>query len=371
MAKRKTIFLVGADTGGHVVPIFALAKDFLEKSDYQVVVIGVGSKIEKEFYAKIPEAIYIKIVAGKFGKNFFSNILSVLKMVVGFVQSKFLVLKYQPEFIFLKGNYATIPIASAGRLFGIPVYCHESDAVIGRSNQIISRFAVKIFFSYPMEIYGYKKENGIYSGAILRQEFENAGEKKYDKIIQNQKLSTILVVGGSQGAHSINQAVFEILPALVNKFRIIHQTGRFDFESAKKIEENLSAEIRERYQPKLFIEKIDEVISSADLIISRASSAIFEFAAFQKPLILIPYPHAYNHQMANGKYFEKLGAAVVIADHDLPGKKLIEEINKLFSDQKKLKELAENLQKSAKTDGRKIVFEELMQKSNIKNQNDR
>ena len=359
--RNKNIFLVGADTGGHVAPVYALAKEFLEKTKFRVVIIGVGSSIEKRFYQNLKEAKYCKIIAGKFQfSSVWNNFFSLLKTAVGFIQAIYLVIRFRPKVVFLKGNYATIPVAYVARLLGIPVFAHESDAVIGKSNQLISKFAKKVFLSFPEKVFDNKGKNFEYVGPILRPELEKKTSRNYERFGFDQKLKTVLVVGGSQGAHSINETVFKSLEKLASGYQIIHQTGVFDVEKAKSEKKLLDKKFSHRYYFSPFFEDINQAVAIADVVVSRASSTVFELASFKKAAILIPYPHAsLDHQKANARYFENMKAAVVIDEKNLSPTILYSSISKMLTNDKRRTELENNLSKSLKTDGRKIVFEYL------------
>lgn len=359
--KKKTIFLVGADTGGHVVPTFALAQELEKNSDHQVFVIGVGSEIEKKFYQKLKKAKHLKISAGKaqFGSAV-SKIGAFLKSSAGLAQSKYLILKHRPSVIFLKGNYATLPMAFAARILGRPVVIHESDAVLGRSNKMISGFAKKVFLSYPENIYQRKIINAEYSGPILRPEFSKISaktEKDYQVFSFDQSLPTVLVLGGSLGAKTINKNIFEILEKILPTCQIIHQTGGIDLPAASEAKKILDAKLQGCYFVSDFLDaELFSAFKIADIVISRAGSGVFEIAACGKATILIPYPHAAaDHQSKNAQYFGQKSAAEVIEDKNLSSTVLYSAISKLLSSENRRKSLAKNLQESVKLDGREII----------------
>jgi len=361
MSKRTTIVFVGADTGGHVVPAFALAREFIEKTNFRIIVVGVGTETEKRFYSKIPQAKYKKIVAGKFQFRSISNIGAFLKTGVGFLQSLFLLIGSRPSAIFLKGNYSTVPVAYAARVLGVPVFAHESDAVIGKSNRLIAKFAKKMFLSYPLSTYDYKNSNGVYSGPIIRPEIQSEKTADYQIFGFVSRLKTVLVVGGSQGSHSINEAVFQGLEKLLSNYQVIHQTGENDFKTAKIRKSSLDNEFSNRYFVSAFIDDVDKAIATADLVVSRASSTVFELASLSKAAILIPYPYAsLDHQAANAKFFEENNAAVVIEDKNLSPAILYSAISKILSTDKKKSEMEENIKNSAKLDGRETIYKYLI-----------
>lgn len=355
--KQKTIFLVGADTGGHVVPVFALAKKFLAENSAKVVVIGVGSQIEKTFYSKLKGVDYKIISAGKFSSGkYFQNFFAILKLLYGFIQSKFWILLYRPNAVFLKGGYATLPVAYAARFFRIPIFAHESDAILGKSNRIISKFARKLFVSYPIENYQNNPQSVEYSGLIIRDDF-----LAHPRLSKSSK-KMVLIIGGSLGAHSINKTVFEMVEKLADNYFVIHQTGENDCMEAKKIEEKLLAEGNKNYQPKKFInDELTDILSKSDVVVSRSGSIIGEFAAMKKATILIPYPHAsLNHQEKNAKYLVGKKATVIIEDKNLSPTVLYSSISRILSSEKLKSELGENLFSAVKTDGLELIYKEMM-----------
>jgi len=364
--KKKTIFLLGADTGGHVVPVYALALELEKKSDINVVVIGVGSEIEKKFYSKLLKSRYIKIFAGKSqSRSIWAKFYSYLKLSLGFIQSLFLIVEYRPKIIFLKGNYATIPMAFAGKLLMCPVINHESDAVVGKSNKIIAKFSKKLFVSYPKDVYKENIENMVYSGPILREEFTPLNLPTivdYQSFLFSQNMPIILILGGSLGARTINRCIFETFGKLLPEYQIIHQTGNADLLEAKRLKSLLSPEVQKRYHISSFIDQeLISAIKISDLIISRSGSGIFEFVASKKAVILIPYPYASNdHQTANARFFSKKLAVKIITDNKLHSSVLLAMIENLFADRDKFKELSENSKQSIKIDGRETVVRELI-----------
>ncbi|MFA5158369.1 MAG: UDP-N-acetylglucosamine--N-acetylmuramyl-(pentapeptide) pyrophosphoryl-undecaprenol N-acetylglucosamine transferase [Patescibacteria group bacterium] len=360
--KRKTIFLVGADTGGHVVPVFALAKD-LENHGCRVFVLGVGTQIEKKFYNKLKKTTYLKLLAGKLrpGKVL-QNAYSLLLSALGFFQSLALIIINRPSVVFLKGNYATIPMAYAAKLLLVPIVIHESDAIIGKSNRTISAFAKTVFVSYPVETY--KNQNKlIYSGLIMRDDFDKdlKNPLQYFNLDPNRK--TILILGGSLGAHSINQAVFKTINQLSESYQVIHQTGSEDFVQAKEIKNQLDKDRQKYYMPVDFLEdNLFDALKRSDLVISRSGSMVMELAALNKPVILIPYPYAAaDHQTANAKFFEDKGAAVVIDGKNISPTTFYSEITKTITNPNKLKALAGNMHGSIRLNGRELVVNKLLE----------
>lgn len=365
MSKKNTVFLVGADTGGHVVPVYALALELEKDPNTRVFVLGVGTEIEKKFYPKLQSSIFIKIIAGKsqFG-SIIGSLISYVKLAIGFIQAKYLLIKFRPKVIFLKGNYATLPIAYAARLLRFPIINHESDSIVGRSNKIIANFSESFFVSYPIDFYQESLKNPIYSGPILRDKFldpQNTTDKDFLTFGFDKNIPILLILGGSLGASSINDAIFASLDKILDKFQVIHQTGAQGNKEAQKVKSKLSIEKQKRYYQSSFIDReIFSAINIADVIISRSGSSIFEFAAFKKTAILIPYPYAsFDHQRRNAEYFLSKDAAIVIDDKKLEPESLLKQIIDLSKDEKKRKQLADNFYHSVNLQGKAIVLSEI------------
>ena len=363
--KKKTIILVGADTGGHVVPVFTLAKKLAEHSDLRVVVLGVGTEVEKKFYLN-QKFKYRKIYAGKIAYgNFFQKVYSLIKLTLGFFQSFWILITEDPKVVFLKGNYATIPIAYAARFLRKKIFIHESDAIIGRSNKIISNFATKTFLTYPVSDYKNPPKNAVYSGPILRQDFfsqPKPNKNDYAKFSFDEKNKTLLIVGGSLGSKSINLAVVGVLDKLLSTCQVIHQTGVLDYndvrEKTSKFDKNL---LKNYYLTPFLDQELLSAINISDLVISRSGSMVMELAALKKPTILIPYPYAAaDHQTKNAKFFESKDAAIVISDNDLKPITLYSNIMKVIGSEKRLKTLADNIHKSTKLDGLNQIYDEII-----------
>lgn len=363
--KKNSIILVGADTGGHVVPVFALAKKLAEHSDLRVLVLGVGTDIEKKFYLN-QKFRYKKIYAGKISYgSIFQKVYSLIKLIFGFFQSLWIVMVENPKVVFLKGNYATVPIAYAARLLHKKIFVHESDAVIGRSNKIIGKFATKTFLTYPVSDYKNPPENAEYSGPILRQDFFDQTKSQktdYEKFGFSEKSKTLLIIGGSLGSRSINSAVVGILDKLLSTCQVIHQTGELDYNEVKDKTNKLDKNLLKNYYLTPFLnENLLSAIRISDLVISRSGSMVMELAAAKKPTILIPYPYAAaDHQTKNAEFFQSKNATVVISDKDLKPITLYTNIIKIISSPKKLQTLSDNINKSTKLDGLNLIYDEII-----------
>lgn len=268
---------------------------------------------------------FIEIKAGKFQRKyrFFENLL---RIPLGFFQSFITVLKIKPKIIVSFGGYIALPVAFSGYILGIPVVTHEQTAVSGKANRLISKIARRIFVSFEETKTSFPQEKVIFSGLPLRREIFSGNKK----IFSNSN-KTIYITGGKQGAHFINEAVFEVLPSLLQKFNVIHQCGSTtlfnDIEKAKQVKQKLK-EKGKNYLVKeyFFTEEIGNVFKTADFVISRAGAhTVYELLALGKPAILIPIPWASNdEQTKNAEIFVRNGLGEILSQDELFNGKLLE-----------------------------------------------
>lgn len=369
MKKANTILLVGGGTSGHAAPLYAIYKKLQEKNpDLKIVAVGVGTREERVFLDKIPN--YRKISTGKLHRFLtLRNISEALKFIQGFFQSISILLYEKPAIIFSKGGFVAFPLISAAKLLSVPYFQHESDMEMGRANKSMSKRAKKVFVSFPDRFYpNISSRELIFSGPILRPGFEESkeAEKKYFGFPDDDPI--IFLTGGSQGSLNLSNNFLGIAQDLLNNYNIIHQAGRHSIEVCRQFQKSLSPEKSKKYFLTEFLEidtekdRMNESIEVSDLIISRAGSTICELAVKGKPMLLIPWQHsASDHQNKNAKFFSENNAAVVLNEKELSPEKLLEQINNIFSgDRKALNEISVNAQKLFPTNGVDIICEEIL-----------
>jgi UDP-N-acetylglucosamine--N-acetylmuramyl-(pentapeptide) pyrophosphoryl-undecaprenol N-acetylglucosamine transferase len=315
--------------GGHHNSALVVAEALREKG-YQVFWLGhkysmIGDKNPSAEYLEVTkkEFPFVEIKAGKFQPRYqFFHYL--LRIPLGFWQSFTSLQRIKPDLIFSFGGYLALPVAYAGFLLGIPVVTHEQTAISGWANKMIARVAKKVFVTHETSSKYFPQEKVVVTGLPIREEVLKKGKK----LFQNGK-KTIYVTGGKQGAHVVNEAIFAILPELLEKFNVIHQCGSTsvfnDIKKAKGLKERLGDKGK-YYWPKeyFFEEEIGSVFSSADLVISRAGAhTVYELLALKKPSILIPIPWASgNEQEENAKVLVNAGLGEILPQKELEAGKL-------------------------------------------------
>lgn len=367
--KNNTILLVGGGTGGHAAPILAVYNELSKtEPDLNIVACGVGSKEEREFLSQIPE--YKIIFSGKLNRFLtLRNIGEVIKILLGFFQSIFLLLKLRPKTIFSKGGFVSLPVIWAARILRIPYFLHESDIIMGKANRLMAKKAKKVFTGFPTEYYTFiPSKKLIFSGPVLRSGFDNktvAGNLSLFGFREN--ISTIFLTGGSQGSLNMTKNFLEIVENLLQNHNIIHQAGRHSFQIANYFRNSLSNEQKERYFLTEFLghdnenDWMLEAIRCSDLIISRASSTIAELAILGKPMVLIPWQYsAQDHQTKNAEFFIKRKAAVMINEKELTPRVLKNKIEELFYSPEIMKNLGLSAAQIFPKNGANIISAELL-----------
>jgi len=333
------ILFTGGGTGGHVLPIVAIAREIrriYSKKDLEFYYLG--PKDDFSLILLSQEDFIIKtIVSGKLRRYAsWQNFVDILfKIPFGVIQSFFLLLAIKPDLVFSKGGLGSIAVTYSARFLGIPVFLHESDVVPGLSNQTTAKWAKKIFISFPKTEY-FDPDKTILTGNPIRKEILEGDKQKASEIF-NLTLSkpVFLIMGGSQGAETINDFVLRILNNLLKDYEIIHITGNQNVKGiSNEAQVVIDKDLDRYYHPVGFLneEKIKHAYKAANLIISRSGSgSIFEIAAVGKPSILIPLPSAAgDHQSKNAYAYAQTGAAVVVEQGNLIPNFFMEKIQLLF-----------------------------------------
>lgn len=346
------IILTGGGTGGHLIPLVTVAKKIKEKvPDCDFLFIGPDGKLERD----IMEQAGIrkkKVMVGKLRRYFsFQNFVDIFKIPIGIIQALFHLLAYMPDAIFSKGGYASLPVVLAGWIYRVPVLIHESDANPGLANSVLAKFSKRVAVSYPQaEIY-FPADQVVLTGNPVRDNIDKGSAQKAREMFSlTDTKKVIFVMGGSQGARFINSRIINILPKLLQKYQIIHQTGENNFEEIKHLAAS-EAGIKvghggEGYHPVPFIgEEIKDIFAVTDLVISRAgANSISEIAANAKPSILIPLENsANNHQRMNAYAIAKSGGCVVLEENNLGEHMLLEKIEEIIDNEELRAKLVQNI----------------------------
>ena len=319
----KKIILTGGGTAGHVTPNLALLPS-LQKEEFEIRYIGSYNGIERRLIEEtgIP---YDGISSGKLRRYFdIKNFSDPLRVLKGYAEALKIMKKYKPDVVFSKGGFVAVPVVLAARHHKIPVIIHESDMTPGLANKICIPIAKKVCCNFPETLKYLPEDKAVLTGSPLREELLNGDRLaglQYTHL--SAGLPVILVIGGSLGSVTVNQAVRSILPELLKNFQIIHICGKGN------LDESLIG--MEGYVQYEYVDKpLRHLFAAADLVLSRAgANSICEILALRKPNILIPLSAAASRgdQILNANSFAKQGFSTVLEEEALTGESLLQAIN--------------------------------------------
>lgn len=323
----KRIILTGGGTAGHVTPNIALLPR-LRELNYDIHYIGSYQGIEKELIEQfgIP---YHGISSGKLRRYFsLKNFTDPFRIIKGLAEADKLIKTLQPDVIFSKGGFVSVPVVMAGKRRHVPTIIHESDMTPGLANKLSIPSATKVCCNFPETLEHLPKDKAVLTGSPIRQELLSGNKiAALDFCGLTSEKPVILIIGGSLGSVAVNNAVRAILPELLKDFQVIHLCGK------GKIDESLQ-NVNGYVQFEYVQSELKDIFALTDLIISRAgANAICEIAALRKPNLLIPLSASASRgdQILNARSFKRQGFSVVIEEEELTNEKLLSSIQKLYA----------------------------------------
>ena len=373
MASSYRIVLTGGGSGGHIYPLLAVAEELQKiaaEKQTPIEILYIGP--EDSYTAILKErGIQTHAILGAKWRRYASplNIIDIPKFFISLIQAFTIMFLLMPDAVFSKGGTGALPVVVSGWFYRIPVVIHESDATPGLTNAISSRFATRIAVSFESCAAFFNPRITFWTGPPLRNGiFLNpvTQETAKKELGLDPQKPVILILGGSQGSRTLNDFVLANLAELLTVVQIIHQTGT---ENYKEVEQSIRGillglpshpQTIAGYKPFAYIDNMKQVLTAADLIISRAGSQLFEFAALKKPSILIPHGASNNHQRKNAYEFAKTEGALIIEEENLLPTIIIKEIKTLLASPALLQKMGEQAGSFYKPGGAQSIAEELM-----------
>ncbi len=358
------VIVSGGGTGGHIFPAIAIANEIKAlnpKAD--ILFVGARGRMEMQ---RVPDAGYKIIglpIEGFNRKNPFKNI----KVLIDILKSQWIARKvikdFKPQVVVGVGGFASGPTLNTAAKMGIPTLIQEQNSYAGVTNKLLAKSANRICVAYEGMDRFFPAEKIIMTGNPVRQALLSSKISKEDALRQfglKPECPTILIIGGSLGARTLNESVLGKLDTIQSSnIQIIWQTGKY---YSQHIAETLAKHPKvENLVVKDFISDMPSAYAAADLVVSRAgASSISELCLLGKPCILVPSPNvAEDHQTKNAKALSNIGAAILITDAEAP-QKLIGSAISVVQDGSKLKELSANIKKLAISDSANRIAKEVL-----------
>lgn len=347
---QRRFIVSGGGTGGHIFPAIAIAKAIqVSNPTAEILFVGAHGRMEME---KVPAAGFKIIglpIAGLQRKSIWKNIMFIPKLLVSLSKCRSIIKAFKPDVVIGVGGYASGPLLYKAQQMGIPTLIQEQNSYAGVTNKLLAKKAKAICVAYDNMEKFFPKDKIVMTGNPVRKDLQNVPVNDPEAIHHfnlNPELKTLLVIGGSLGARTINESIAQNLDMLIRKkIQVIWQTGKSYYDEAL-------SEISQYNNPNVhvlpFINRMDLAYSVADVIISRAGAGtISELAIVGKPVILVPSPNvAEDHQTKNANAFVDKGAAIMVKDMEAREKLVPELIKLLESDDQQVK-MRINLKKLA------------------------
>lgn len=335
------LIISGGGTGGHIFPALAIANEFRQRHpDAQILFVGAKGKMEM---TRVPEAGYKIIglwISGLQRSLTISNLLFPVKLLVSYIRAAFIVKRYKPHAVIGTGGYASGPIMMAATRSGIPSIIQEQNSFAGLANKQVANRVSKVCVAYEgMEKY-FPADKIVITGNPVRKDILQVRDKKQKALSHfglDSNSKTLLVIGGSLGARTINQSMLAGIDKLIDAgVQVIWQTGKGYYADYKA---QLSKKDLRKIRVYDFLKEMDLAYAAADVVISRAGAlAVSELCVTGKACILVPSPNvSEDHQTKNAKALVDRKAAVLVTDKDAANTLVDEALKLLFDEQRALK----------------------------------
>ena len=364
------ILFTGGGSGGHFYPIISIAEEIRAISKEERLVAP-----QLFFMAPDPydegllfenEIAFIPVLTGKFRRYAsWKNIPDAFRTVRALFKASFLMFKIYPDIVVGKGGYGSFPALFDARLWRIPVFIHESDAVPGRVSLWAGKFAARIAVSFQEAVKAFPGGRIAHTGNPIRKALLLNSPISRSVFELERDTRVILVVGGSLGSVALNEALFRALPELLSRYEVIHQTGRDNIAdiTARARVSLQESPWKSRYHPFGYLSS--SALSSAGrlshLVISRAGSMIFEIAAWGKPSLLVPLAESSgDHQRENAYAYAENGAADILEESNLTAGILISQVERILGNSNLSKLMSERASHFAKTDAARVIAREIL-----------
>lgn len=365
-SKKNTYFVTGGGTGGHIYPAIAVCDALkIDEETKEIYYIGNPNNLEFEITKKLGYNFLPVKVSGMPRKIGFKLIKWFFELHAAIFKSLFYIHKYKPDAILGTGGYVSAPALFAANMTGTPFMIHDSDAQPGIVSRYIAPNASCVSLAFETAKNFIKSSNIHINGNPIRQEFKTLTKKEARETLGIQDKLTLCIMGGSQGAKSINMATVEIIKTLVvdNDLQVIFQTGKKKYEETVERLKELYPEFKQNKNLVLkpYIENMALVLKSSDIAVSRAGSiSLSELCACGIASILVPYPHAAaDHQRKNAQFMVEKRAALYLEDADTTKDTLLIAIEQLLHNPEKLNTIQNNALSLAKFDATKAIAEQL------------
>ena len=349
----QTLMIAGGGTGGHIYPAIAIAQEYLARDPKRrVVFVGTERGLEKTIVPKAGFPLEFISVGGLKGIRGVNLLRNVARIPLGFVQAWKLVGRYRPSAALGVGGYSSGPVLLAARLRGVPTMIHEQNAFPGLTNRWLAKVVRAVAIAFADAAARLKRPDAVVTGNPIRREFFSATRSPH-------AATRLLVFGGSQGSHILNDAMsgaLLFLAPLKDRLDIVHQTG---VNELAKVQDGYRSSAFPNARVVPYLDPMVDEIAAADLVVSRGGAmTIGELAAVGRAAVLVPFAAATNnHQELNARVVEQAGGAVVITERELTPERLAAAVTEIANDPQRAARMGTAAKKLAVVDATKKIVD--------------
>ncbi|MEI5994863.1 undecaprenyldiphospho-muramoylpentapeptide beta-N-acetylglucosaminyltransferase [Candidatus Enterococcus mansonii] len=339
------ILITGGGTGGHIYPALAFVNHMKKvEPATEFMYVGTENGLENQIVPKYDIPFKTIKIQGFRRSLSPENLKTVYLFLNSIGKAKKIIREFQPDVVIGTGGYVSGSVVYAAKQLKIPTIIHEQNSIPGMTNKFLSRYATKVAICFPDVAEYFPKEKVVLTGNPRAQEVVTIEKTQVlSEYSLDPDRKTVVIFGGSRGALKINQAFIEALPLFEQKeYQVLYASGdRYYKELQEKL--NLIEKKLTNISIQPYIDKMAEVLASADLMVGRAgATSIAEFTALGLPAILIPSPYVTNdHQTKNAQSLVKSGAVEMITDQELTGHSLVKAIDEILLDEKRHQQMAD------------------------------
>lgn len=359
------IIVSGGGTGGHIYPAITLINNIKKLvPDAQFLYVGTKKGLEADIIPR-EQIPFATLEISGFERHLTAKNFVVLGKALGsLVKARSIVKKFKPDVAIGTGGYVCGPILMAAALMGVPSLIQEQNAIPGVTNKILAKFVNKIAVGYERAAKYFPAEKTVFTGNPIRDDILlSTRDEGLMEFSLDPFKKTILVSGGSRGAHSINKAMLKVHKHFANNYRvqIMHVTGKTEYDFVKNGLEEIGLDLQkaDNFAVYPYLYDMPKALAAADIAVFRSgATSLAELTARGVPSVLIPYPFAAeNHQEFNARELEKNGASRVILNRDLTGDILIETLEQMMSSENTLQEMAQASRAMGKPNAAQTIAE--------------
>jgi len=366
------ILVTGGGTGGHTYPALAIIRALQDRyagvgQQVQVLWVGVRDGLEARVAADEQIAFHA-VTTGKLRRSpnrreLAANLTDAFRIPVGIGQALRVVARFRPDVVVSTGGYAAVPTGIAGWLLRRRVVMHEQTLGVGLANRILARVADRVLLSHDTSL-SHLPRRARHRAAVTGNPIRPmAGDRGLAALSLSAQLPLVLVTGGAQGARQINQMLATVLPELLDRCQVVHQTGAGGLDTMRAVAAELDPALAGRYRPVAYLsDELADVLAAADLVIARAGAGtVAELTAVGKAMVLIPLiPTDGDEQRRTARHLSDHGAAVMLAGADATAPRLGETVLGLLANPDRRKAMAANAARLGHRDAADRVVDELV-----------